>query len=74
MSKRCEFGFSQREMEIIKLIEQRITEEDIAVMLQISIGTVKSHIRSIKKKVGLHRYHRSLSSIIQSIFSEEAKS
>ena len=62
---------SQRETEILMLIGQGISEKDIAERLQISLGTVKSHIKGIRKRGGLHEHYGTLPSIIQSIFSEE---
>ena len=73
MSKRRNHTFGQRETEILTLIGQGLTDKDIAERLHISPGTVKEHIRSIKKRVGLHKCHKTLSSIIQSIFSEGTK-
>lgn len=73
MSKHRNHTFGQRETEILTLIGQGWTNGEIAKRLHISLGTVKGHIKSIRKIVGLHESPRTLHSIIQSIFAEETK-
>jgi DNA-binding NarL/FixJ family response regulator len=73
MSKRRNHAFTQRETEILALVDQGLTNKDIAKRLHISLGTVMTHIRSIRKVTGLHECPKTLPSIIQSIFSEETK-
>lgn len=73
MSKRRNHAFGQRETEILVLIGQGLTNDDIAERLHVSTGTVKAHIRSLRKRIGLHECPKTLSSIIQSIFAEEIK-
>jgi DNA-binding NarL/FixJ family response regulator len=43
-----------REKEILQLITQGITNEDIALKLYISIQTVRNHIKSIYEKLQVH--------------------
>jgi ATP/maltotriose-dependent transcriptional regulator MalT len=43
---------TQRELELLKLIEEGCTNQDIAVRLVISIPTVKRHISNIYSKLG----------------------
>lgn len=73
MGKRRNHTFTQQETKILMLVGQGLTNEDIAEILHISPGTVKAHIRSLRKRVGLHECPKTLPSIIQSIFSEETK-
>lgn len=44
---------TEREREVLALIGQGLTNEDIARMLFISVGTVRSHINHIYSKTGL---------------------
>lgn len=47
------FGFSQREVEIVVLLMQRIPYKQIGEELFISGNTVKTHVRNIYKKAGV---------------------
>jgi DNA-binding NarL/FixJ family response regulator len=49
-----EFGISMREKEIIELIMQGKTNNDIENTLFISFNTVKNHIYNIYKKTGVN--------------------
>jgi two-component system nitrate/nitrite response regulator NarL len=46
--------FSTREREILKLLGQGKTFEEIAVLLTLRITTITSHRRSICHKLGVH--------------------
>ncbi|MFP4442080.1 MAG: YCF48-related protein [Spirochaetia bacterium] len=46
------FGFTEREMEIVKLIMRGLSYQDIAEQLYISLATVKTHVHHIYKKSG----------------------
>ncbi len=48
-------GLSAREAEIVALITQGVTNEDIARMCYLSINSVKSYIRSAYRKMGVER-------------------
>ncbi len=48
-------GLSKREEEVLVLLVQRKSAPDIAAELCISVATVKSHSRSIYRKLGIHR-------------------
>lgn len=48
-------GLSAREAEILALITQGMTNEDIATRAYLSINTVKSYIRSAYRKIGASR-------------------
>ena len=50
-----EHGLSAREAEILALITQGVTNEDIAGRAYLSINTVKSYIRSAYRKIGVTR-------------------
>lgn len=50
-----ELGLSPREAEIVALITQGLTNQDIAVQTYLSINTVKTFIRSAYRKMGVSR-------------------
>ena len=50
-----EHGLSAREAEILGLITQGLTNDDIAARAYLSINTVKSYIRSAYAKIGVTR-------------------
>jgi len=45
-------GLSQREVEILALITQGLSNQEIVCRLQLTINTLKSHIRAIYRKIG----------------------
>ena len=45
---------SEREMEVLRLIEDGMTNQEIAEQMVIAVSTVKSHINSLYGKVGAH--------------------
>jgi DNA-binding CsgD family transcriptional regulator/ArsR family metal-binding transcriptional regulator len=53
-SKRTDFGLTNREMEVLKLIAQGYTNNEISGMLFISPHTVKSHMIHIFNKLGVN--------------------
>ena len=47
-----------REREVLKLIEQEFTNQEVAKMLMIELGTVKNHVHNILAKLGVgNRQH-----------------
>jgi DNA-binding CsgD family transcriptional regulator len=46
------YGLSKREIEIVRLISEGLTNKEIAERLFISESTVKDHIKNIMKKMG----------------------
>lgn len=44
---------SQRELEVLQLIAQGLTNQEIAVRLYLSLNTVKVHTRNINSKLGV---------------------
>ena len=50
-SLKDKFSLSEREIEVIELLAQGLTNQNICDQLHISINTVKSHIKSIYKKL-----------------------
>ena len=50
-------GLTRREAEIVALIENGLSNKDIAVRLQIEVSTVKNHIHNILDKAHLHDRH-----------------
>lgn len=46
---------SERELEILRLIDDGLTNQEIAAQLVIAVSTVKSHINSLYGKLGAHR-------------------
>lgn len=49
-----QFALTERECEVFALLAQARTVEDIARHLEISDNTVKTHIKRIYKKMGIH--------------------
>lgn len=47
--------FTQRELDVVRLIAKTYTRQRVADTLGISYNTVDSYMHSIFKKVGLHR-------------------
>ena len=45
--------FSIREIRVINLVKECLTNKEIADLLQIEVSTVKCHRRNIMKKLGL---------------------
>jgi DNA-binding NarL/FixJ family response regulator len=56
---------TQREVEIIKLIEEGFTNKEIAVRLHIEISTVKNHVHNILDKLQLHNRYSAVKHIRQ---------
>jgi DNA-binding NarL/FixJ family response regulator len=46
-------GLTSRELEVLDLIGNGLTNQDIAEKLVIEIGTVKNHVHSILKKLNV---------------------
>lgn len=69
MGRHREDVFNKREMEILVLVSQGLSNSSVAHKLGISLPTVHKHIESIRKKTGLHTHPQSLSSILQMIFT-----
>lgn len=46
-------GLTSRELEVLGLIEKRLTNQEIAEKLVIEIGTVKNHVHSILEKLNV---------------------
>jgi DNA-binding NarL/FixJ family response regulator len=49
---RTQFGLTRREQQLVPLVGRGLTNKEIAAELSVSEQTVKSHIRSILRKVG----------------------
>ncbi|MFN2270008.1 MAG: LuxR C-terminal-related transcriptional regulator, partial [Anaerolineae bacterium] len=45
---------SERELEVLQLLAQRLTNQEIGQRLYISLATVKSHTCNIYGKLGVH--------------------
>jgi DNA-binding NarL/FixJ family response regulator len=51
-SWRSDLGLSRRELEMVELLQQRLTNKEIAVRLNLSEQTVKNHVHHILRKLG----------------------
>ena len=51
-SWRSDLGLSRRELETVELLQQRLTNKEIALRLNLSEQTVKNHVHHILRKVG----------------------
>jgi two-component system nitrate/nitrite response regulator NarL len=51
----AETRLTSREMEIVELIDQGLSNKEIAQRLSIAVPTVKNHVHSILEKLDLHR-------------------
>lgn len=48
--------FSQRELEVLKLVVEGCSNREIAIALHLSPNTVKTHVRALLNKLGVdHR-------------------
>ncbi|TML05735.1 MAG: response regulator transcription factor [Actinobacteria bacterium] len=48
-------GLTSRELEVAELIEQGLSNKEIAAHLSIAVTTVKNHVHSILEKLNVHR-------------------
>jgi DNA-binding NarL/FixJ family response regulator len=48
-------GLTSRELEVVELIEQGLSNKEIAAQLSIAVTTVKNHVHSILEKLKVHR-------------------
>jgi DNA-binding NarL/FixJ family response regulator len=44
---------TEREQEVLRMIQQRASNQEIAAALMIQVGTVKNHVHSILKKLNV---------------------
>lgn len=58
-------NLTAREQEVLKLVAQAKTNKEIAEELYIAPSTVKSHLLSIFKKLGLFATDRSQTSVLR---------
>jgi DNA-binding CsgD family transcriptional regulator/anti-anti-sigma regulatory factor len=49
--------FSDRELEVLRYLPTTLTTAEIAPEMQMAVNTVKAHIRSIHRKLGVSRRH-----------------
>lgn len=52
--------FSERELEILRLLSADLTAPEIAVKLIISANTVRTHIKSVYRKLNAHSRHEAI--------------
>ncbi|OQW33444.1 MAG: hypothetical protein A4E19_03325 [Nitrospira sp. SG-bin1] len=56
-------NLTRREAEIVRLIEDGLSNKEIAVRLQIQVSTVKNHVHNILDKLQLHDRHSAVNYI-----------
>jgi DNA-binding NarL/FixJ family response regulator len=57
----CIDGLTAREMEILRLMQQGVSNKTISRHLGIELSTVKNHVHSILAKLGVHRRGEAIS-------------
>lgn len=57
----CIEGLTTREMEILRLMQQGVSNKTISRHLGIELSTVKNHVHSILAKLGVHRRGEAIS-------------
>lgn len=50
-------SLTRREAEIVRLIEEGLSNKEIAIRLNIGVSTVKNHVHNILDKLQLHNRH-----------------
>ena len=55
------FGLTQRESEVLALITQGLTNQEIADRAYISINSVKTYVRTAYRKIGVTRRSQAVS-------------
>ena len=48
---------SERELEVLQLIAEGLTNQEIAEKLFVSLNTVRSHTKNINSKLDVHKRH-----------------
>ena len=61
MAAACIDGLTAREMEILRLMQQGVSNKTISRHLGIELSTVKNHVHSILAKLGVHRRGEAIS-------------
>lgn len=61
------FGFTITEAEVVRNMSMALCPKEISEHMDISVNTVRSHLRSIYSKVGLRGYNKTLRLILQLI-------
>jgi two-component system nitrate/nitrite response regulator NarL len=65
MSNDCIDDLTAREREILKLMQQGVSNKTISRQLGIELSTVKNHVHSILAKLGVHRRGEAISLLYQ---------
>ena len=60
---------TKRESEITKLIDEGLSNKEIAVQLHIEVSTVKNHVHNILDKLQIHNRHSVAKSVKTRTFS-----
>jgi NarL family two-component system response regulator LiaR len=66
-----ECGLSPREAEVLALIAQGLTNEEIATTIYLSINSVKTYIRTAYRKIGVRRRSQAVLWALQNGFTAE---
>ena len=51
---------TERELEVLKLLDTDLSHREIAARLFISLATVKTHIQHLYRKLGVHARHQAV--------------
>ena len=53
-------SLTRRESEVLALLEQRLSDSDIATLLGIGVRTVEHHVASLRAKLGAANRHQAV--------------
>ena len=60
-----QYGLSEREIEVLKLLGQGLSNQEIADRLFVSLNTIKTHLSNIYNKLGVTRRTQALQKALE---------